>query len=68
MTVHAAIIGAGPTGFFLGLALARRGHQVSIIDRDPGLNRTALAAPRSHAVSPCSSAAFASDSALQAWS
>jgi 2-polyprenyl-6-methoxyphenol hydroxylase-like FAD-dependent oxidoreductase len=36
MIVHTAIIGAGPTGLFLGAALARRGHQVSIIDRDPG--------------------------------
>jgi len=36
MIVHTAIIGAGPTGLFLGSALARRGHQVSIIDRDPG--------------------------------
>jgi len=36
MIVHTAIIGAGPTGLFLGSALARRGHRVSIIDRDPG--------------------------------
>jgi 2-polyprenyl-6-methoxyphenol hydroxylase-like FAD-dependent oxidoreductase len=34
--VHTAIIGAGPTGLFLGSALARRGHQVSLVDRDPG--------------------------------
>jgi 2-polyprenyl-6-methoxyphenol hydroxylase-like FAD-dependent oxidoreductase len=31
-----AIVGAGPTGLFLGLALARRGHQVTIVDRDRG--------------------------------
>jgi 2-polyprenyl-6-methoxyphenol hydroxylase-like FAD-dependent oxidoreductase len=31
-----AIVGAGPTGLFLGLALARRGHAVTIVDRDPG--------------------------------
>jgi 2-polyprenyl-6-methoxyphenol hydroxylase-like FAD-dependent oxidoreductase len=31
-----AIVGAAPTGLFLGLALARRGHQVSIVDRDRG--------------------------------
>lgn len=31
-----AIIGAGPAGLFLGSALARRGHQVTAIDRDPG--------------------------------
>src|SRR5690242_9019400 len=31
-----AIIGAGPAGLFLGGALARRGHQVTAVDRDPG--------------------------------
>jgi len=31
-----AIVGAGPTGLYLGMSLARRGHQVSLIDRDPG--------------------------------
>jgi 2-polyprenyl-6-methoxyphenol hydroxylase-like FAD-dependent oxidoreductase len=30
------IIGAGPTGLFTGIALARRGHAVTIVDRDPG--------------------------------
>ena len=30
------IIGAGPTGLFLGVALARRGHRVTAVDRDPG--------------------------------
>jgi 2-polyprenyl-6-methoxyphenol hydroxylase-like FAD-dependent oxidoreductase len=40
-----AIVGAGPTGLFLGLALARRGHQVSIIDRDRG-PRSPLEWPR----------------------
>jgi 2-polyprenyl-6-methoxyphenol hydroxylase-like FAD-dependent oxidoreductase len=34
--VHTAIIGAGPTGLFLGSALARRGHRVTVVDRDPG--------------------------------
>ena len=34
--MQTAIIGAGPTGLFLGAALARRGHAVIIIDRDPG--------------------------------
>ena len=34
--VKTAIVGAGPTGLFLGLALARRGHAVTIVDRDPG--------------------------------
>ena len=31
-----AIIGAGPAGLVLGAALARRGHQVTGVDRDPG--------------------------------
>ncbi len=30
------IIGAGPAGLFLGSALARRGHRVTAVDRDPG--------------------------------
>ena len=31
-----AIIGAGPTGLIMGIGLARRGHQVTAVDRDPG--------------------------------
>lgn len=34
--MRVAIIGAGPTGLFLGAALARRGHAVVAVDRDPG--------------------------------
>ena len=34
--MRVAIIGAGPTGLFCAIALARRGHQVMLIDRDPG--------------------------------
>jgi 2-polyprenyl-6-methoxyphenol hydroxylase-like FAD-dependent oxidoreductase len=34
--MHVAIIGAGPTGLFLGAALARRGHRVTAVDRDAG--------------------------------
>ena len=30
------IVGAGPTGLYTAVALARRGHQVTVIDRDPG--------------------------------
>ncbi|MEV4346952.1 FAD-dependent oxidoreductase [Actinoplanes sp. NPDC049596] len=30
------VIGAGPTGSFLSLSLARRGHAVTVVDRDPG--------------------------------
>jgi 2-polyprenyl-6-methoxyphenol hydroxylase-like FAD-dependent oxidoreductase len=31
-----SIVGAGPTGLFSAIALARRGHRVSVVDRDPG--------------------------------
>src|SRR3954452_23554149 len=31
-----AIIGAGPAGLLVGVALARRGHDVLAVDRDPG--------------------------------
>ena len=34
--VRVAIIGAGPTGLFLGAALQRRGHAVTVVDRDGG--------------------------------
>jgi 2-polyprenyl-6-methoxyphenol hydroxylase-like FAD-dependent oxidoreductase len=34
--VQIAIVGAGPIGLFSGLALARQGHDVLIVDRDPG--------------------------------
>ena len=31
-----AIVGAGPTGLYLAIALARRNHRVVVVDRDPG--------------------------------
>jgi 2-polyprenyl-6-methoxyphenol hydroxylase-like FAD-dependent oxidoreductase len=34
--VRTAIVGAGPTGLYLAIALARRHHQVMVVDRDPG--------------------------------
>jgi len=34
--VRTLIVGLGPTGLLLGAALARRGHQVTAVDRDPG--------------------------------
>jgi 2-polyprenyl-6-methoxyphenol hydroxylase-like FAD-dependent oxidoreductase len=34
--MRTAIVGAGPTGLYLGMALARRGHAVIIVDRDSG--------------------------------
>lgn len=30
------VVGAGPIGLFSGMALARRGHDVTIVDRDGG--------------------------------
>jgi 2-polyprenyl-6-methoxyphenol hydroxylase-like FAD-dependent oxidoreductase len=30
------VVGAGPTGLFLGMTLARRGHGVTVVDRDSG--------------------------------
>lgn len=34
--MRTAIIGAGPAGLVLGAALARRGSEVTLVDRDPG--------------------------------
>ena len=34
--MRVVIVGAGPTGLYNGIALARRGHVVSIVDRDLG--------------------------------
>ncbi len=34
--MRTAIIGAGPTGLLLGAGLARRGHEVVLVDRDTG--------------------------------
>jgi 2-polyprenyl-6-methoxyphenol hydroxylase-like FAD-dependent oxidoreductase len=34
--VRTAIVGAGPTGLYLGIALARRHHEVTVVDRDAG--------------------------------
>jgi len=34
--VRTLIVGSGPTGLLLGAALARRGHHVTSVDRDPG--------------------------------
>ena len=34
--MRAVIVGAGPTGLYTAIALARRGHQVTVIDRDTG--------------------------------
>ena len=37
--MRSVIVGAGPTGLYTAIALARRGHQVTVIDRDPGPGR-----------------------------
>jgi 2-polyprenyl-6-methoxyphenol hydroxylase-like FAD-dependent oxidoreductase len=34
--MRVVIVGAGPAGLFLGSALARRGHEVTAVDRDGG--------------------------------
>ncbi len=34
--MHTTVIGASPTGLYTAIALARRGHEVTAIDRDPG--------------------------------
>ena len=34
--MRAMIVGAGPTGLYTAIALARRGYEVAVIDRDPG--------------------------------
>ncbi len=36
LVMRIAIIGAGPAGLFTGASLARRGHQVIAVERDPG--------------------------------
>jgi 2-polyprenyl-6-methoxyphenol hydroxylase-like FAD-dependent oxidoreductase len=32
--MRAVIVGAGPAGLYAAIALARRGHQVTVIDGD----------------------------------
>ena len=34
--MRVAIIGAGPAGLYVGAGLARRGHEVIAVERDPG--------------------------------
>ncbi|MGH3399650.1 MAG: FAD-dependent oxidoreductase [Streptosporangiaceae bacterium] len=34
--MRVAIIGLGPAGLFIGAGLARRGHEVAAVERDPG--------------------------------
>lgn len=48
--MHAIVVGAGPTGLFCAIALARRGHRVTVVDRDPAAAVGAVAAQGSDAV------------------
>jgi len=34
--MRTVVVGSGPVGTFVGLMLARRGHEVLLVDRDPG--------------------------------
>ena len=34
--MRTVVVGAGPTGLYLGIAMARRGHPVTVVDRDTG--------------------------------
>ena len=34
--MRAALVGGGPVGLVLAIALARQGHEVLVVDRDPG--------------------------------
>lgn len=34
--MRTVVVGAGPTGLFTGISLARRGREVVVVDRDPG--------------------------------
>lgn len=38
--MRTVVVGAGPTGLFTAIALARRGREVVVVDRDPGPPRT----------------------------
>src|ERR1700710_2415755 len=37
--MHTAVIGEGPTRLYPAIAPPRRGHEVTVIDRDPGPDR-----------------------------
>ena len=34
--MRALVAGGGPVGVFTATAMARRGHEVTVVDRDPG--------------------------------
>lgn len=34
--MHAVVVGAGPAGLFTSISMARRGHRITLVDRDPG--------------------------------
>ena len=74
--MRVGIIGAGPAGLYLGAALARRGHTVAAIDRDPGPadegrweRRGVMQFHHAHAFRPTVAAALAREvpDALERW-
>ncbi len=74
--MQVAIIGAGPTGLVTGIGLARRGHTVTVVDRDAGPvgdgswpRRGVMQFHHAHAFRPQVGRALAQEwpSALTAW-
>src|SRR3954469_181621 len=73
--VRTLMVGSGPTGLMLGAALARRGHQVTSVDRDPGptgdawIRRGVMQFEHAHGFRPQVPAALGAEwpAALKSW-